>query len=132
MSSIFLVPPLKLPIPPSTCFYEVAPPPTHSCLPTLAFPYTATSNLQRTKVSLMPYKAILCHICSWSHWSLHVYSLVGYLMHGSSRGHKSFFFFLMVSGLYFVYTCGETEYSRRSPLDEACIRRLSCLIIARK
>ena len=31
-------------------------------------------------------KAILCIICSWSHRSLHVYSLVGGLVPGSSRG----------------------------------------------
>ena len=31
-------------------------------------------------------KAILCYICSWSHGSLHVYSLVGGLVSGSSGG----------------------------------------------
>jgi hypothetical protein len=36
---------------------------------------------------LMINKAILCYICSWSHGSLHVYSLVGGLVPGSSGGH---------------------------------------------
>jgi hypothetical protein len=35
---------------------------------------------------LMTDKAILCYICSWSHGSLHVYSLVGGLVPGSSWG----------------------------------------------
>ena len=35
-------------------------------------------------LSLMPDKAILCYICSWSYSSLHVYSLVGGLVPGSS------------------------------------------------
>ena len=34
---------------------------------------------------LMSDKAILCYIRSWSHGSLHVYSLVGGLIPGSSR-----------------------------------------------
>jgi hypothetical protein len=32
----------------------------------------------------MPVKAIFCYICSWSHGFLHVYSLVGGLVPGSS------------------------------------------------
>ena len=35
---------------------------------------------------LMSNKAILCHICGQSHGSLHVYSLVGGPVPGSSRG----------------------------------------------
>jgi hypothetical protein len=35
---------------------------------------------------LMPDKAILCYTCSWSHESLHMYSLVGGLVPGSSGG----------------------------------------------
>jgi len=34
----------------------------------------------------MPDKAILCYICSWSHGLLHVHSLVGGLVPGSSGG----------------------------------------------
>jgi hypothetical protein len=32
----------------------------------------------------MPNKVILCYICGWSHGSLHVYSLVGGSVPGSS------------------------------------------------
>ena len=35
---------------------------------------------------LMPDKAILCYICSWSHWPLLVSSLVDVLVPGSFRG----------------------------------------------
>jgi hypothetical protein len=35
---------------------------------------------------LMTDLAILCYICSWSHGSLQVYSLVGSLVPGSSGG----------------------------------------------
>ena len=34
------------------------------------------SQNQRSPLPLMPDKAILCYICSWSPGSLHVYSLV--------------------------------------------------------
>jgi hypothetical protein len=34
--------------------------------------------------SLISSKAIFCYICTWSHGSLHVYSLVGGLVPGSS------------------------------------------------
>jgi hypothetical protein len=39
---------------------------------------------QGTSLPLMPDKAILCYICCWSHGSLHLYSLVGGLVPGSS------------------------------------------------
>jgi hypothetical protein len=39
---------------------------------------------QGPPLRLMPDKAILCYICSWIHGSLHVYSLVGSLVPGSS------------------------------------------------
>ena len=35
--------------PSSPCFYEGAPPPTHSLLPTLAFPYSGALSLHRSK-----------------------------------------------------------------------------------
>jgi hypothetical protein len=41
---------------------------------------------QESLLPLIPNKAILCQICGWSHGSLHVYSLVGGLVPGSSRG----------------------------------------------
>jgi hypothetical protein len=37
-------------------------------------------------LSLMPDNDILCYFCSWSHGSLHVYTLVGGLVPGTSRG----------------------------------------------
>ena len=44
------------------------------------------SQNQRSLLSLMPDKAILCYICRWSHGSLHVYSMVGDLVPESSGG----------------------------------------------
>jgi hypothetical protein len=45
-----------------------------------------SSQDQGPLLPLMSNKAILCYICSWSHGSLHVYSLVGGLVSGSSGG----------------------------------------------
>ena len=39
---------------------------------------------QGPPLPLMSDKAVLCYICSWSHGSLHVYSLVGGLVPGCS------------------------------------------------
>jgi hypothetical protein len=40
---------ISLSLPPSSCLYEGALPPTHSCPPTVAFPYTGASNIFRIK-----------------------------------------------------------------------------------
>jgi hypothetical protein len=48
---------------------------------------------------LMPYKVILCYICSWSHGSLHVYSLVGGLVLEISRESGWLIFFVLPMGL---------------------------------
>jgi hypothetical protein len=48
---------------------------------------------------LMTGKAILCYICGWSHGSLHVYSLVGGLVSGSSGGSGWF-----ISDLFLKWT----------------------------
>jgi hypothetical protein len=63
-------------------------PPTHSCLPALAFPYwgIASPQTQGWLLPLMSNKATLCHICSRNQGSLHVYSLVGGPVPGSSGG----------------------------------------------
>ena len=64
-------------------------PPTYSLLTALAFPYTKASSLHRTKglpLPLMLDEDILCYISSWSHGSLHVYSLVDGLVPGSYGG----------------------------------------------
>jgi hypothetical protein len=41
-----------------------------------------------------PKKSILCYICSWSHGSLHVYSLIDGLIPGNYRGSGWLMFFL--------------------------------------
>ena len=74
---------------PSTCLYEGVATPSHS----LFTPYPGIplhwgiklSHEQGPLLPLMPDKAILCYICSWSHGSLHLYSLVGNLVSGSSE-----------------------------------------------
>jgi hypothetical protein len=78
----FQVSPSEHPIPsPHPCLCESAPPPTHPLPP--SHPGTplhwGTKSSQAQGPPLLPLmfnKAILCHICSWSHGSLHVYSLV--------------------------------------------------------
>jgi len=54
--------------------------PTHSCHTILAFPFAGSSSLQRTKGLPSHWCQMLCYICSWSHGSLHVFSLVGGLV----------------------------------------------------
>jgi hypothetical protein len=76
------------PIPPPPASMRVyLHPPTHSQTPALSFPYTGAASLhgnQGPLHPLMPDKAILCHIYSWSQGSLHVYSLTGGVDPGSS------------------------------------------------
>ena len=48
---------------------------------------------------LMPDKAILCYICSWSYGSFHVYSLVGGLVTGSFGGYG------WLKLLFFLWGC---------------------------
>jgi hypothetical protein len=72
---------------PPPCFYEGAPPPTHSCLidPTIPLCWgIKPPQGQGPPLPLMSGKAILCYICCWSYRSLHIYSLVGGLVSGSS------------------------------------------------
>jgi hypothetical protein len=55
---------------------------------------------QGVALPLMPDKTILCYICSSSHESLHVYSSVDCLVHGSSEGSGwliLFFFFIKLN-----------------------------------
>jgi hypothetical protein len=91
MLSPFLVsPPLTPTTPPSTpASIRVLSIQFH--FPVTTFPCTREPSLHRTKVSLMPNKAILCFIFDWSHRSLHVYSLVGGLVSGSFVGWYCFF-----------------------------------------
>jgi hypothetical protein len=63
--------------------------PTHPLLlPGLGIPlhWVMPSQDQGPLLPLMSYKTILCYVCSWSHKSHHVYSLVGGLVPGSSGG----------------------------------------------
>jgi hypothetical protein len=70
----------------SPCFYKGAPSPTHLLQP----PHPGIplhwgiepSQDQGSLLPLVPDKAILCYLCSWSRGSLHVYSLVGGLVPG--------------------------------------------------
>jgi hypothetical protein len=79
MLSLFLVSPLETPYPilPSPASMRVFHhPPTHPLPP----PHPGIP----LHWGIEPDKAILCYICSWSHGSLHMYSLVGGLVPRSS------------------------------------------------
>ena len=74
--------------PPSLCLYEGAPLPTHpSSRPGIPL-YWGIEHIQAQGplLPLMSNKAIFCHICDQCHGSLHVYSLVGGPVPGSSGG----------------------------------------------
>ena len=78
--------PLHKPSFPSFCLYEGAPLPAHPLLPyqpSIPLPWEPPQN-QGAPLSVMPHKAILCDISSWSHGSPDVYSLAGGLVPGSS------------------------------------------------
>jgi len=76
--------------PPITCLHEGAPPPIHLLLPHCpSIPLCRGIEPPQDRgppFPLMLDKAILCYMCDWSHGSLHVYSLVGGLVPGSSGG----------------------------------------------
>jgi hypothetical protein len=104
MLSPFLVPPwVSLSHPPCPCFYEGVPPPTNPLLhPHPGFPLhwdIKPSQDQGPLLPLMPDKAILWYICNWTHGSLHVHSLVGGLVPGSS-GVSSWLILL-----FFLWSC---------------------------
>jgi hypothetical protein len=82
-------PPQKLPITsPSPCLYKSAPPPTYllpSFLPGISLHWGFEhTQAQGHLLPLMSNKAVLCHICSQSRGSCHVYSLVGGPVPGNS------------------------------------------------
>ena len=78
-------------------FYECAPPPTYPLQPPgLGIPLyrgNKPSQDQRPLLPLIFHKAILCYVCGWIHWLLHVYSLVGGLVPVIS-GWSGWFIFL--------------------------------------
>jgi hypothetical protein len=83
MLSAFLVSPPKPPMPsPLPLFTN---PPTLLCGPGILLHWGIDSSQdQGPLLPLTTDKAILCYICGWSHRSLHVHSLVGGLVLGSS------------------------------------------------
>jgi hypothetical protein len=87
LSPILSIPSTNPLSPPLPFLYEGAPPPAHPILPQYpSFPLPwgiEPSQVQGSPLPLMPKKAILGYICSWSYGSLHVYSLVGGLVPGS-------------------------------------------------
>ena len=80
-------PETSYPIPP--CIFEGAPLLTHPLLASCPnIPLHWGIDHPQAKGPLLPLisnKAIFCHICGWSHRSLHVYSLVGGPIPGSSE-----------------------------------------------
>ena len=118
MLSLFLVSSLETPYPfsPSPCFCEGASPPS---FPLLAFPLHWGIKPLQDQGPLLPLmrdKTILCYICSWSHESLHVYSLDGGLAPGSSGGWGSGWLIL----LFFLWGCKSLSYF--SPFSNSSIR----------
>jgi hypothetical protein len=89
-SWILLHYPLSYPL--ASCFYEGDPlPSNHPVLPPwpgipLHWGIKSSQDQGPLLLLLIPDNAILCYICGWSHGSLHVYSLVGGLVPGSSGG----------------------------------------------
>ena len=57
---------------------------THCCLTTLCYSFNPPQD-QGSPLLLMSGNAILCYTGIWSHEFLHVYSLVGGLVYGSSE-----------------------------------------------
>jgi len=101
-----LFPPLPSPSP---CSYEDAPP-SHNLLPPhcLGIPLhwgRESSEGQGLLLLLMLDNVILSYICSWSHGSLHVYSLTGSLVPRSSgkSGSLILLFFLWGCKLHHLY-----------------------------
>jgi hypothetical protein len=113
MLSPFLVFPQKIPypFPPSPC--SPTQPLPLPC-PGIPLPWDIKpSQDQEPLLPLMTYMAILCYICCWSHGSLHVYSLDGGLVPGSSRGTGWFIL------LFFLWGCSQLTIGLRtgSPME---------------
>jgi len=83
----FPVPSHKPPIPSSSPFYEGVPPPQPPPLPASPpchFPTLGEVQPWHDQGLFLPLVPILCYICSWSHGSVHVYSLGSGLVPGTS------------------------------------------------
>jgi hypothetical protein len=81
------------------CLHKGAPLPTHPLLshhPSIPLCWgIKPAQDQGPLLPLITEKSIICYICSWSHGSLHVYSLVGSLAPGSSGGSSWLILFLL-------------------------------------
>ena len=79
---------ISYPIFPPPCFYKGAHPHTHPLpTPCPGIPLNWGIEPCRDQGPFLPLtsnKTILCYICGWCHGSLHVHSLVGGLVSGSS------------------------------------------------
>jgi hypothetical protein len=76
-----------MPSPPLPVSMKVLPnPPIHSCPGIPLYWGIEPHQTQELLLPLVSNKAILCHISSWSHGSLHIYSLVGGPVPRSSGG----------------------------------------------
>jgi hypothetical protein len=99
-------------------------------------PTLGPSQDQRPLLPLIFNKAILCYICSWSHGSLHVYSLVGGLVPGSSGGY--WLVHIVVPSMGLQAPSGPSVLSLASPLGTTCsdqwvtesIHLCICLVLA--
>ena len=93
-----MVSPLKIPYPisPSPC--SPTQPLQLPCPGILLHRGIEPSQNQGPLIPLMTNKAILCYICGWSHGFLHVYSLVGGLVPGSSGGTSWFILLFLLGG----------------------------------
>jgi hypothetical protein len=104
---------------PSADPYPIHPPaslkvlPTHPLLPPhlgiLLHWAIEPSQDQLPPLSLTPDKDIFCCILSWSHGSLHVYSLVGGLVPGSSRVSP------LLTLLFFLWGCNPLHHLQSFP-----------------
>jgi hypothetical protein len=112
-------------LPPPASMRVLSHPPTHTFLtpqPHISLHWgMEPSQDQGPLLSLMPNKAILCYICSWSHESLHVYSLVCGSVPGSSGGSGwlILLFLLWVANPFSSFSDLSNSYIK-DPIKETC------------
>jgi len=120
---------------PSPYFYEGTPATIHTLLPHQHSIHLHwgidLSEDQGPSPSLMPDKATLCYICSWSHGSLHVYFLVGGLVPGGS-GIGVSVFRLMVEESIHICICQALAEPLRRQLYQVpvCKHFLASIIVS--
>jgi hypothetical protein len=111
----FLVSPPKPHLPSLLCFASMkvsTHPSTHPLPPhpsSIPLCWGIPPQDQGSSLPLMSDKAILCYIYSWSHGSLHAYSLVGGLVSGSSR--RSSYLILLL----FLWGCKPLQLLQSCP-----------------